>query len=225
MTDAGTKAQKIDSNIQEVAKTARGCWNALQSITDRFTAMSVDRNGRISCLRGYAGNEKAPIELLVESVGNDRQTLNSLEGLGAELACLGGVIQELEAEFLAAWNERSSEFRRLKAVVQQREERLQAHAINNPEVRKHVWSITNGKCFYCDVELTEGRDETEPHRNFCVDHLVAKANGGPDHKSNYVPACFRCNTGKCATSYVEFVRKKNFAPMLKVVGGTDEEVA
>jgi hypothetical protein len=102
-------------------------------------------------------------------------------------------------------------------------ERLMEHAINSPAVRNKVWSITSGKCFYCSIELTRERDFAEPHRCFHVDHIVPKSVGGPDHLSNYVPACERCNVSKNAKPFAEFFRWRG-EPGLKVVGGTDADV-
>jgi 5-methylcytosine-specific restriction endonuclease McrA len=90
--------------------------------------------------------------------------------------------------------------------LQDRLKRRGEHFLHKAEVRQAVWDITGGSCIYCKVELTRERTEEEPHRCFHVDHIVPKASGGPDHLSNYVPACHRCNVSKGAKSYIEFIR-------------------
>ena len=61
-------------------------------------------------------------------------------------------------------------------------------------------------------------DLGEHYRSFHVDHIVAKVNGGPDHISNYVPACERCNVSKNSKSFVEFTRKRQ-AQLSVIEGG------
>ena len=110
-----------------------------------------------------------------------------------------------------------------EARVAELTERLKEHAIHDPEVREAVWKMTGGKCFYCEVELIRcAGDEQDRSRCFHIDHIVAKSRGGPDHLSNYVPACERCNISKNAKSFVEFLawRKAQQAqPQLMVIAG------
>ncbi len=84
--------------------------------------------------------------------------------------------------------------------------------------RASVWAMTDGRCFYCDVELVREPSFDAPGRLFHIDHIVAKANGGPDHISNYVPACERCNGAKSSKSFVEFTRQKQ-AQLTVIEGG------
>lgn len=88
----------------------------------------------------------------------------------------------------------------------------------NQEVRDKVWSMTDGRCYYCDVELVRCAVELQPNdlrRVYHVDHLVPRSVGGPDHVCNYVPACGPCNISKGDKSYIEFVRDRH--PRLKLV--------
>lgn len=100
--------------------------------------------------------------------------------------------------------------------------RLTSRGALNSEVRARVFALTGGKCFYCDVALAMSQGDLSPddvRRLFHLDHLVPKDAGGPDHESNFVPACGPCNGAKGAKSYLEFIRDRH--PRLKlVVGGT-----
>lgn len=52
------------------------------------------------------------------------------------------------------------------------------------------------KCAYCYKDLT--LDEATK------DHKIPLAKGGTNWIANIVPACFRCNSGKCDTLYSEY---------------------
>lgn len=56
-------------------------------------------------------------------------------------------------------------------------------------VRAEVWDKTDGACWYC------GR-QTNPFRDFTVDHVYPVALGGTDDIDNLVPACRSCNSAK-----------------------------
>lgn len=150
---------------------------------------------------------------------------------------------KLRTDFRATWNINVEAISQAKDTAKEHQSklaelkaRIREHAINSPEVRKKVWAMTNGHCAYCAVELTWERKADEPHICFEVDHIVAKANGGPDHLSNYVPACAKCNGHKSGRPLFHFLnwreptdgaRKLCDAafgpdrPDLKVVGGTE----
>lgn len=65
------------------------------------------------------------------------------------------------------------------------------------EVRAEVWDKTGGQCWYCGMQ-------TNPFRDFCVDHLVALVNGGSNDLRNLVPCCRACNAEKGTLSLNEF---------------------
>lgn len=102
--------------------------------------------------------------------------------------------------------------------------RAKEHSPANKTIREKVFHSNEGRCFYCEVLLLDAMfvpvDGTEPDRAFHVDHVVPKAHGGPDHLSNYVPSCAKCNSAKSDKPLVEFVHRMR--PVLKVVGGTDK---
>lgn len=66
-------------------------------------------------------------------------------------------------------------------------------------VRVEVWDKTNGQCWYCGKQ-------TNPFRDFQIDHVVPQAHGGTDDRGNLVPACQACNQRKGAQSLDSFRR-------------------
>lgn len=107
------------------------------------------------------------------------------------------------------------------------EARKKEHAAQNLRIRDRVWSITGGKCFYCDVDLvrTPATPDERP-RHFHIDHIVAKEHGGPDHFANYVPACSRCNLAKRSRPFLEFMAssKAERAPLTVIEGGLSDAI-
>lgn len=67
---------------------------------------------------------------------------------------------------------------------------------NDPVVRATVMGLCNCECVYCG-----NRDD-----RLCIDHVVPKAHGGPDHISNYVIACNQCNATKKNMHVMEFIK-------------------
>jgi len=59
----------------------------------------------------------------------------------------------------------------------------------NRDLRAYVWNMTMGQCWYCGVHIN-------PYVDFCIDHLIPLARGGPDEIENLVPACQHCNQSK-----------------------------
>lgn len=102
------------------------------------------------------------------------------------------------------------EHARWRDALDQQEARLLEHAKNNPAVRQKVWALTSGHCIYCNVELILTAETPEDwERVFNVDHIVPKSCGGPDHITNYVPACGRCNNDKRDLPVAEFITLKH----------------
>ena len=59
-------------------------------------------------------------------------------------------------------------------------------------------------CYYCASD-----------RNLCVDHLIPRFRGGPDHADNLVWACKKCNSSKGKKDMLAWsVEKGNFPPIL-----------
>lgn len=58
-------------------------------------------------------------------------------------------------------------------------------------VKAEVWAKTDGCCWYCGKQ-------TNPFRDFTVDHVHPVSLGGSDDVDNLVPACRSCNCSKGA---------------------------
>jgi len=106
------------------------------------------------------------------------------------------------------------------AMLQAQIGRLSEHRQQHDHIRDRVWGATNGKCFYCCVEMT--KDAGHQH-SFVVDHIVPKNAGGPDHLANFIPACARCNGEKSDKPFIEFVARLSgrSTPVLRVVSGNE----
>lgn len=57
--------------------------------------------------------------------------------------------------------------------------------------RATVWDMTGGACWYCDIQ-------TNPFRDFTIDHVIPVSKGGTDDLANLVPCCKSCNSKKGA---------------------------
>ena len=60
---------------------------------------------------------------------------------------------------------------------------------NHPSIRSLVWDMTDGRCAYCGVQ-------TNPFRDFTVDHIMPRCQGGTDDLTNLLPCCAACNSAK-----------------------------
>lgn len=199
-----------------------------------FCQTAVDRNNALVRMRFTPEDEryKQTGMILQSWVLADQETSTNFEMLGYELDNRKKHLEEVRDALVELWNAKNEEHKKIqrhaeletkqmKAALDLAQQRLREHALHNSEVREAVWAITGGKCFYCEVELMRCLgEEQDRSRCFHVDHLVAKANGGPDHLSNYVPACETCNISKGSKSYVEFIAlRKAKAPQLTVIEG------
>lgn len=186
----------------------------------------VRHNGELSMLMmsDAEGMRSSVDGMLMRGIGRDAYDETIFESIQANVCGCQGIVEHAVEALLTQMEvdkgERQSTLdlkRKMEALLARRRE----HALHSPQVRQQVWDITGGKCIYCDVELTRERDPAEPHRCFEVDHIVARANGGPDHLSNYVPSCSRCNTSKSSKSIFDYLRRRGDVPALKVVGGSE----
>ena len=57
------------------------------------------------------------------------------------------------------------------------------------ELRAEIWDKTNGRCSYCSLQ-------TNPFRDFHIDHVVPFSQGGSLNVDNLVPSCATCNISK-----------------------------
>ena len=58
----------------------------------------------------------------------------------------------------------------------------------NKNKRERVFQLTNYKCAYCGIKLTE--------ENATIDHIIPKNKGGTNCFENLIPSCNNCNGAK-----------------------------
>lgn len=61
-------------------------------------------------------------------------------------------------------------------------------------IRIRLTAKQNGKCHYCQCQMTECDGVTPT--SVTLDHVIPLAQGGDNHRSNMVAACFSCNQDK-----------------------------
>lgn len=135
---------------------------------------------------------------LASCIKEAAQAAAKLDGMSSQVAAIRGHRDELQSKISY----------------------LTARTAFDPGVRDRVFAMTNGRCFYCDTELVVAGPALEDGaaKVMHIDHLVPKSAGGPDHITNYVPACGPCNTAKNGRPYLEFIRDRH--PRLKLVSAT-----
>lgn len=176
---------------------------AILDIKSELAVKAIERNSNFATLNGlgYATSyvdhdwemQSALERIAAEVTATNREMVNAVEAMSA--ICQS----QVEASHADTGLRIAAE----QALVALKD-RMKEHALHNERVRDKVWAITDGKCFYCEVELVRTAEGNDRSRLFHIDHIVPKASGGPDHISNYVPACERCNISKNAKSFVEF---------------------
>lgn len=195
--------------------------------------IAVSRNGRIARLDSLPHAEVGEwvATILKSAALDDETTIEDVRFIEFVVEKRAARVDHLREQFAKIWRSLVDKNGKLEAdaTTHQRKleeltNRLKEHALHNSDVRDAVWAITGGKCYYCDVELQRCPDEQiDRSRCFHIDHLVPKTAGGPDHLSNYVPACGRCNISKGAKSYVEFLawRKAQQPSFVVIEGGAE----
>lgn len=104
------------------------------------------------------------------------------------------------------------------------DKRYETHDKSDPDVRAAVLALTDGRCAYCDVRLTEG---TRDLANFAVEHVVPVSKGGPDNIANYVPSCQSCNASKNVDHVLAFIKRRrnvvamSHEPARRMMGETE----
>ncbi len=224
MADDGSAASKFEIAIQDLREAAESFYKIALLVSDG----AVRRNGDIAHVKSVLDPLTAGLidELLLNNISTDADMAKKMKEAVLSLDVAVEKVEELRTSVLDLFgtmlDDYSNALQRVSelSAAQVPIERRRVHSISDPDVRDLVWSITDGRCWYCDVQLIRNEDDTDNSSvTFCVDHLVAKANGGPDHLSNYVPSCRRCNSSKCAKSYVEFKRWRAERANLTVIEG------
>jgi len=71
----------------------------------------------------------------------------------------------------------------------------------SPRLRR-LFDLAKGRCHYCDCEMTLRRNLDT---SATIDHKLARASGGSNHRRNVVAACWSCNHAKGTMPYDIFV--------------------
>lgn len=73
-------------------------------------------------------------------------------------------------------------------------------------LKKRMMNSSNGKCFYCLVEMVPGRGaQNDPDNVMTVDHLIPRSEGGLDVASNLVVCCRKCNLLRATKKIKDFL--------------------
>lgn len=155
---------------------------------------------------------------LASACAADNEYSESMDVLAHRMKGLGDAISTQTKELIDCFWEATKKIGALEADLRRAQARVKEHLISDPDVRQQVFNMTDGRCFYCEAELSF--DGLTPGAEFNVDHVMPRASGGPDHLMNYVPACGPCNVSKNASHLVDFFKRRKH-PHLKVVGGQE----
>lgn len=77
----------------------------------------------------------------------------------------------------------------------------------DPNVRARVIAKTDGKCYLCLREWNPKLALLLPDLYFAymqIDHIIPFSKFGPNHISNYMPVCSKCNNAKSDLSLGEY---------------------
>lgn len=184
--------------------------DAVRRNTDTVQAMSAESAQKIGAL-------------LTTFALQDRRHSMAADEIGAGAFHAAEQIKAMAMEFAQHFATMKSRARHAEYVLSTSKDRFKEHSINNGRVRKEVLNSTGGACFYCETQVWDANtspDGGDPATMFHVDHIVARVHGGPDHISNFVPACAKCNSSKGDRPFVQFVRRRNVK--LRVVNGGPE---
>lgn len=70
------------------------------------------------------------------------------------------------------------------------------------------FNLFGNSCAFCDVDAAHPRNAGR--KRLTVDHALALAKGGLDEATNIIPACLRCNSGKCDRLIESWYRAQPF---------------
>jgi hypothetical protein len=235
VADIKKDVMEVVASIKEVPNAFARASGMLDGFMQEYTKSVIRRHRNIAGLLNAPDEMsvrddtiRALLETDVVADGDHQERLDNVESelrSGIHAACEAVKDFEVLCRYWSAEHQRlTMDAHAAEMRVAEITARIKEHALHNAEVRETVWKMTDGKCFYCEVELIRcGSEEQDRSRCYHIDHIVPKSSGGPDHISNYVPACERCNISKNAKSFVEFLawRKAQQAPpqLMLIEGG------
>jgi hypothetical protein len=74
------------------------------------------------------------------------------------------------------------------------------------ELRKIVWTKTNGSRAYCGCDL-------DINSNWEIEHMQPRSKGGQNVLENYLPSCRRCNNKKRDRNVNDFRQQISYSAM------------
>lgn len=82
-------------------------------------------------------------------------------------------------------------------------------SLSNKLAKQYIIDSMGGRCAYCGCDLT--------NKNFTIDHLNPRFNGGGDDAKNLLPVCKSCNCSK-RTNSLEWYRIRMSIKLSKFEG-------
>lgn len=222
------ESQAILEMVSKVAANLYVKAELLASMKRTYIERAAERNA-IAVSTSNNDTKEIIKEALFDWTHGDDAHLTTLGGTERALEEAIGSLQTVANKMRELSMQRGWEMDQLKRERDEACARVREHPQHKPEIRRQVWEMTGGQCFYCrdplkhPEEPMNGSHAENGIRQMQVDHIVPKDAGGPDHLCNYVPACPACNANKSAKPFVEFyeavVGMKREG--LKVVGGQE----
>lgn len=81
------------------------------------------------------------------------------------------------------------------------------HFLEREEVRQEVFARDPPYCVWCQCELGQWYDKHL--KEFSVDHIITRADGGIYHADNLVLACIPCNTKRGDRTLIRNLARQN----------------
>lgn len=217
------------SKILEASEALSAESDIAEDIKGEYTRNAIARNtGAVNVVS--KSNAESALDrigsLLVSWSFNDRTMINHVDGMGARAYYIAEKIKAACMDLAQRYANLEKQLAAAEASTSAAQERLREHSSSNENVRKQILNLTGGRCFYCDVEVvpysTFRHAGIDREKELHIDHIVPKSSGGPDHISNYVPSCAKCNYTKGSMSFLEFVKlreQQHGDRALKVIDG------
>lgn len=189
--------RKLARKYNHLADVVEALYRDCAALTMEWTAANVSAGGKLSPRVESASLDVASsaTEAMAQAAWFRQEMISILAEHEAKARSeIAGLKENLE--------QAQSECRRLMYEVSKTAGRTKEAKASDPSVRQAVLEMSDGKCFYCRVDLTGEQSA------FHVDHLVPKASGGPDTLANFVASCPACNMSKSDSHVVQFMRRK-----------------
>lgn len=71
-------------------------------------------------------------------------------------------------------------------------------------IKRKLFKKSDGKCFYCKVQMTKGSATDHLDTDMTLDHLIPRSMGGSMNPKNLVVCCRGCNAKRGTKNLREF---------------------